>query len=97
MELELSSPFDCSCGADRCRGRVSGFANLPPAVQREYLDESSTARSTVPTSGPTVAAAVDGGGGADGAVAEGSGRTSTGPSPLTDVVKKWAEENITVV
>lgn len=36
MEIDMSCPFDCRCGSDNCRGRVSGFANLPPATQREY-------------------------------------------------------------
>lgn len=85
----MSSPFDCTCGAGRCRGRVSGFANLPPAVQREYLDGRWTATRTTPP-----ARAVAGtNGGVGGSVAVGSGKTEMGPAPLTDVVKKWATEN----
>lgn len=43
MELDMSSPFDCRCGADNCRGRVSGFANLPPAAQKEYTTSAPAA------------------------------------------------------
>lgn len=90
----MSSPFDCNCGADRCRGRVSGFANLPPAEQREYLDGRWKTRST-PADPAPIAAATDGGAGIGKAVAEGSERNAMGPAPLTHVVKKWAEENTT--
>lgn len=93
FEVDMSSPFDCHCGADRCRGRVSGFANLPPAVQKEYLDGYWTARSTAAPI-PGASAAADGGVGVGGAVTEGSGRAAaTGPAPLTDTVKKWANDN----
>lgn len=43
MEIEMSSPFDCRCGADNCRGRVSGFANMAPAAQREYAGGGTAA------------------------------------------------------
>lgn len=41
MEIDISCPFDCSCGAGNCRGRVSGFANMAPAAQREYAEAAA--------------------------------------------------------
>lgn len=38
MEIDMVCPFDCLCGAEKCKGRVSGFASLPRTSQKEYLD-----------------------------------------------------------
>lgn len=37
FEVDMTSSFDCACGAVNCRGRISGFSRLPPSVQQEYL------------------------------------------------------------
>ena len=37
FELDMSTPFECRCGAPCCRGRIAGFTRLPTAVRREYL------------------------------------------------------------
>ncbi|CAM9534772.1 unnamed protein product [Ectocarpus sp. 12 AP-2014] len=42
MEIDMSCPFDCQCGAVRCRGLVSGFSNLSRAEQKEYIDGGAT-------------------------------------------------------
>eukprot|EP00752_Nemacystus_decipiens_P008600 g7679.t1 len=62
MEIDMSSPFDCGCCAGNCRGRVSGFANLPLAVQEEYTKAAAApATSTVgerPRGAPPLTGAV---------------------------------------
>ena len=52
MEIDMSCPFDCGCGADNCRGRVSGFANLPPAAQKEYLSAAAVPAASTAGEGP---------------------------------------------
>ncbi|CAB1105383.1 unnamed protein product [Ectocarpus sp. CCAP 1310/34] len=42
MEIDMTCPFDCQCGAVRCRGWVSGFSNLSRAEQEEYIDGGAT-------------------------------------------------------
>lgn len=37
MEIDMSDPFDCECGAPKCRGRISGFSKLAPDIQAEYI------------------------------------------------------------
>jgi len=32
-EFDMAEPFDCTCGSDACRERVSGFAHLSPMAQ----------------------------------------------------------------
>eukprot|EP00904_Undaria_pinnatifida_P003002 jgi/Undpi1/12702/HiC_scaffold_6.g02370.m1 len=39
MEINMISSFDCNCGAVNCRGRISGFSNLPRSVQEEYIEK----------------------------------------------------------
>ncbi|CAN0375012.1 unnamed protein product [Ectocarpus sp. 12 AP-2014] len=42
MEIDMTCPFDCQCGAVRCRGCVSGFSNLSLAEQEEFIDGGAT-------------------------------------------------------
>ncbi len=35
-EEELEYPFDCQCGAESCRGQITGFRDLPPEIIEEY-------------------------------------------------------------
>lgn len=35
-EWDMAQPFDCSCGTDRCQGRISGAKDMDLAVLREY-------------------------------------------------------------
>ncbi|CAM9983024.1 unnamed protein product [Ectocarpus sp. 8 AP-2014] len=42
MEIDMTCPFDCQCGAVRCRGWVSGFSNLSRAEKEEYIDGGAT-------------------------------------------------------
>lgn len=44
MEIDMSDPFDCLCGAPKCRGRISGFSNLAPDIQAEYIAGDQTSR-----------------------------------------------------
>eukprot|EP00903_Cladosiphon_okamuranus_P010554 g9982.t1 len=52
MELDMSCPFDCRCGADNCRGRVVGFANLPRAAQKEYTSAPTVSLAGEKPKGP---------------------------------------------
>lgn len=36
-EWEMAEPFECGCGAARCRGRIGGFSRLGSEQQRELL------------------------------------------------------------
>ncbi|CAM9407451.1 unnamed protein product [Ectocarpus fasciculatus] len=42
MEIDMTCPFDCQCGAAKCKGWVSGFSNLSSAEQKEYIDGGAT-------------------------------------------------------
>ncbi|CAN0161670.1 unnamed protein product [Ectocarpus sp. 4 AP-2014] len=42
MEIDMTCPFDCQCGAVRCTGWVSGFSNLSRDEQEEYIDGGAT-------------------------------------------------------
>lgn len=42
MEINMSDPFDCLCGAPKCRGRIAGFSNLAPDIQAEYIAGGQT-------------------------------------------------------
>ncbi|CBN75800.1 hypothetical protein Esi_0181_0035 [Ectocarpus siliculosus] len=42
MEIDMSCPFECQCGAVRCRGLVSGFSNLSRVEQKEYINGGAT-------------------------------------------------------
>ncbi|CAN0428932.1 unnamed protein product [Ectocarpus fasciculatus] len=42
MEIGMTCPFDCQCGAAKCKGWVSGFSNLSSAEQKEYIDGGAT-------------------------------------------------------
>jgi hypothetical protein len=35
-EWEMAQPFDCSCGTDKCKGRISGAKDIDETVLREY-------------------------------------------------------------
>ncbi|KAL1961002.1 hypothetical protein VTO42DRAFT_4890 [Malbranchea cinnamomea] len=35
-EWEMAQPFDCSCGAEKCLGRIDGAKNLPTEVLERY-------------------------------------------------------------
>jgi hypothetical protein len=35
-EWEMAQPFDCNCGTDKCKGRISGVKDMDPRVLRGY-------------------------------------------------------------
>lgn len=37
--LERYWTMDCACGSPKCRGQVGDFDQLPPRLQREYLEQ----------------------------------------------------------
>ncbi|CAN0394543.1 unnamed protein product [Pylaiella littoralis] len=85
MEINMVCTFDCACGADKCKGRVSGFANLPRTAQKEYLDErwATAPAAAAPAAAATAAAA-----------AAGNKSQLPGPPPLVGAVATWAKRNV---
>lgn len=37
FEVDMSSPFECHCGAPNCHGRIEGFSKLSIPSREQYL------------------------------------------------------------